>query len=252
MADIARPVLSPRVWGEREGKSISDDNVPSPRDWRRWRLGQGSNGNAVERDAVLFTGAPPDSDGTLDCVTRSTGYPRFQPVPATGSSGSPAFARLQERQGQAEGVVMGGRVQEPEPLYKGYRDGYGPGFNNRDDSPPLVLVSRGSATRALPDLAPAGPVGFTWGYPGGGPYNLSRSILADYLDATPSDALTLAFRAALIERLDQNRGWQITGAQVHSFLAKHRQADWVWADELELTEAERAADRALKQRVLGA
>jgi len=54
-------------------------------------------------------------------------------------------------------------VQDLELLYKGYRDGYGPGFN-RDDGPPLVVVIRAGTIRHLPGLAPGGPAGFTWGY----------------------------------------------------------------------------------------
>jgi len=141
-------------------------------------------------------------------------------------------------------------VADHEPIYKGYRDGYGPHFNV-DDNPPLVVVVRGGESSPLPDLSPVGPAGYSWGYSGGGPYNLARSILADYLDCYPGDELTLALREKHIAPLDSSRGWEIPGSVVREFLVAHRHIMCLRNENEGEVDADGRADRALKRRFLG-
>lgn len=64
------------------------------------------------------------------------------------------------------------------------------------------------------------PDGFNWGYSGSGPAELARCILIDFLDNDRvAGGLYQEFKARVIARLDQDRGWEIPQEQIVAFLA---------------------------------
>jgi hypothetical protein len=62
------------------------------------------------------------------------------------------------------------------------------------------------------------PTGFSWGYCGSGPAQLALAILLDYY-GNPATALRLyqKFKSAIIARFPQEKGWQLTGAEIEYF-----------------------------------
>lgn len=73
------------------------------------------------------------------------------------------------------------------------------------------------------------PEGFNWGYAGSGPADLARCILADYLDnPRVTAALYQVFKAHVIARLPQDRGWVITSDEIARFLASDDAQELVW------------------------
>jgi hypothetical protein len=65
------------------------------------------------------------------------------------------------------------------------------------------------------------PDGFSWGYGGSGPSDLARSILWDVFDEAPTNWLYIAFKNDVIARLDQNKGWVITEADIRKWVYGH-------------------------------
>jgi hypothetical protein len=77
------------------------------------------------------------------------------------------------------------------------------------------------------------PTGFNWGYAGSGPAELARCLLIDYLGTERvSGGLYQEFKARMIASLAQDRGWEITAAQIDRFLASPAaQAISTWLDD---------------------
>lgn len=70
------------------------------------------------------------------------------------------------------------------------------------------------------------PTGFSWGYPGSGPAQLSLAILLDYYDdAEKALEFYQEFKLLTVCRWNQNRPWAISGAEIEdavSAIAKGR------------------------------
>ncbi len=66
------------------------------------------------------------------------------------------------------------------------------------------------------------PDGFSWGYAGSGPSELSRCILWDYLGEEPHPACYQAFKASVVAHWPQDGDWKIDGVQIAAWLH-----DWV-------------------------
>jgi hypothetical protein len=82
-----------------------------------------------------------------------------------------------------------------------------------------VLTGAGVTSYLLPHLVRHSPDSFNWGYLGGGPADLARSLLADCLGTDPAPRLYQAFKERFIARLSQDAAWQIDKAAVDHWLA---------------------------------
>ena len=84
-----------------------------------------------------------------------------------------------------------------------------------------ALVTRGGD--ALPprrDLRNHSPTGYSWGYGGSGPSQLSLAILADFLeDDARALQLYQPYKWRVIAQLPQDRGFRITGAEIADVVA---------------------------------
>jgi hypothetical protein len=68
------------------------------------------------------------------------------------------------------------------------------------------------------DLRSHSPTGFEWGYGGSGPAQLALALLADYTgDNEEAVALHQDFKRLVVARLPF-RAWELTGAQMDSWL----------------------------------
>jgi hypothetical protein len=81
-----------------------------------------------------------------------------------------------------------------------------------------VLTGAGVTSYLLPHLVRHSPDGFNWGYLGGGPADLARSLLMDCLGADPAPQLYQAFKERFIAGLPQDAGWQIDEAAIRQWL----------------------------------
>jgi hypothetical protein len=112
----------------------------------------------------------------------------------------------------------------PERVYRGERTADG-GW--------AVWVEEGGCRRPLPHVVYHAPDSFSWGYGGSGPADCALSILADALGEPPTrDVLDRgaadcwrwhqAFKRDVIDRLDQDAGFQLTLAAVEAWIARRR------------------------------
>jgi DnaB-like helicase N terminal domain len=75
-------------------------------------------------------------------------------------------------------------------------------YRLRRTEPPSVTLTEVAGER---DLVSADPrVGFEWGYEGGGPLNLARSLLLDRLGEEPLDEMAMAFADEVIASLPRD------------------------------------------------
>jgi hypothetical protein len=101
-------------------------------------------------------------------------------------------------------------------VYRGVRD---------IDRCASVLVQR-DGRRATPlrmrrDLDNHSPTGLEWGYPGSGPAQLALALLADALsDDETAVHLHQRFKWAVVAKLPQERGWQMTEDEVRAHAAR--------------------------------
>lgn len=99
-------------------------------------------------------------------------------------------------------------------LYTGYRD----------PLPRAFVWRRGGSRVPLPD---ASGTRYEWGYLGGGPNNLARSILADYLGRDAgriTNGCVIDFAVSFLEQLPAGPGsglgaWVVTGTEVDRWVA---------------------------------
>lgn len=70
------------------------------------------------------------------------------------------------------------------------------------------------------DLRNHSPDGFSWGYSGSGPAQLSLAILADCTDDETAMKYYQDFKAAVIARFDMNEPFELTDKRVLEILEK--------------------------------
>ena len=70
------------------------------------------------------------------------------------------------------------------------------------------------------DLRNHSPTGFSWGYGGSGPAQLSLAILADFLqDDKRAQELYQPFKWRVVASLPRERYWKITGQEIAGVVA---------------------------------
>jgi len=72
------------------------------------------------------------------------------------------------------------------------------------------------------DLANKSPTGFSWGYSGSGPAQLSIAILADHAGDKQALRYYQPFKERFIASLDANSPWTLTTEDVESMLEEVR------------------------------
>lgn len=91
--------------------------------------------------------------------------------------------------------------------------------------PSRTVSVNGRLLNARNDLINHSPDGFEWGYEGSGPAQLALAILADFME---NDSLALQqyqdFKRDFIAKLDQERGWEITGLQIQKWIQDRAQS----------------------------
>ena len=88
---------------------------------------------------------------------------------------------------------------------------------DRQIEPHRVEVVDEGCKRPLVHQCLHSPDGFEWGYPGSGPADLARSILADVLGWIPDPALYQAFKFDHVASWDDE--WSITEDEIRAWLA---------------------------------
>lgn len=79
----------------------------------------------------------------------------------------------------------------------------------------------GNYRREVPRVEAASPGGLAWGYPGNGPADTARTILADaFGDRRAADAYWWEFQEEFVERLPRNARFELPAAVVESWLAE--------------------------------
>jgi len=94
-----------------------------------------------------------------------------------------------------------------------------------------VVVEEDGGKKDLPlrlDLANHSPTGFSWGYGGSGPSQLSLAILAYQTSDQEALKYYQYFKWDKIALIPQNQDWVITDTMVIDFLARHRQLIGPW------------------------
>ncbi len=88
-----------------------------------------------------------------------------------------------------------------------------------DDIYEVVVEQDGKKTYPLPkcqDIVNHSPTGFCWGYGGSGPAQLSLAILVDHFNGNKLKAVAFyqLFKQDVVARLDMNKGFELTSADV--------------------------------------
>jgi len=89
-----------------------------------------------------------------------------------------------------------------------------------EDGVPIeqVNVLRGTDIKPLPHSGERDPTGFSWGYGGSGPAELSRSILADFFGKQSRQvALYHDFKWNVIAGLKKGQSFQLTDSDITSW-----------------------------------
>lgn len=151
------------------------------------------------------------------------------------------------------------RAARPEVTYRCYREG----DPANDTFSPLgilrYVVVRDGVTRTLTHDARHVGCGPAWkephparygclnhGYGGSGPSDLARSILADYLGATPHPALYHEFKRAVTARFHEGAGWSLPAWMIDAWLRRVDVVQLPWIEPPDLA-ASLAAHRARRQ-----
>jgi hypothetical protein len=130
----------------------------------------------------------------------------------------------------------------PMKTYKGFSEDHGSAMGPR-----AVFVETDDGQFApLKHEVHHSPDGFSWGFPGSGPADLARSLLADHLGFVPHPAIYQAFKRQYVAHWEEGKPWSITSEQVETFLAQPKMQELLEAQQQdealrrEIAELERA------------
>lgn len=104
---------------------------------------------------------------------------------------------------------LAGRVEEAarsltSKIYKGKRIG----------GEAIVTVEKDGRDVPLKHVVRHSPTGFSWGFGGSGPADLSLSILTDFLGVEPTRTLYMTFKQRVVACLLLDVGWVMTGEDI--------------------------------------
>lgn len=115
------------------------------------------------------------------------------------------------------------------------------GFRNEKGLVEEVRVNE----QPLKHIVTLSPTGFEWGYGGSGPYDLSLSIMTDFLGERPSGRLHDAFYRDVVRKLPREGTWRLMGEALDLWLAKQ-----AGLGPITLAEEESILEEAARLRLL--
>jgi hypothetical protein len=81
-----------------------------------------------------------------------------------------------------------------------------------------ITVEQDGESRPVRFHSRHSPTGYAWGYGGSGPAQLALDILWDYLGEEPPPWLYQQFKTDVIAKLEPDKLWTITAAQIEEWL----------------------------------
>lgn len=94
-----------------------------------------------------------------------------------------------------------------------------------EGTPPHKVTVDGTPLDPRLDLRNSSPTGFSWGYGGSGPAQLSLAILAAVTSDSEALKFHQQFKWSCVAHIPKNSGWQMTVRDVDQWLQRARKTD---------------------------